>query len=116
MGPTPYSLGLPPVVLWLLESVPRVADAGLRTREEQLRHVVPCGQRFADAQIECALTLSPEIGSWTVDDYTSEELKLVNETRQIFHESNIAISATCVRVTTFVSHASAVFAEFTEPM
>ena len=65
---------------------------------------------------QIAFNLIPEIGSWKDDDYTSEELKLVNETRKIFHEPNIAITATCVRVPTFVSHAAAVFAELTEPM
>ena len=65
---------------------------------------------------QIAFNLIPEIGSWKDDDYTSEEMKLVNETRKIFHEPDIAISATCVRVPTFVSHAAAVFAELSEPM
>lgn len=65
---------------------------------------------------QIAFNLLPEIGSWKDDDYTSEELKLVNETRKIMHDDSIAISATCVRVPTFVSHAAAVFAELTEPM
>ncbi|HEX5141511.1 MAG TPA: aspartate-semialdehyde dehydrogenase [Dehalococcoidia bacterium] len=65
---------------------------------------------------QIAFNLIPEIGSWKDEDYTSEEMKLVNETRKIFHEPNIAITATCVRVPTFVSHAAAVFAELSEPM
>ncbi|HEX5370700.1 MAG TPA: aspartate-semialdehyde dehydrogenase [Dehalococcoidia bacterium] len=65
---------------------------------------------------QIAFNLIPEIGSWKDDDYTSEEMKLVNETRKIFHDPGIAISATCVRVPTFVSHAAAVFAELSEPM
>jgi aspartate-semialdehyde dehydrogenase len=65
---------------------------------------------------QIAFNLIPEIGSWKDDDYSSEELKLVNETRKIMHDPTIAISATCVRVPTFVSHAAAVFAELTEPM
>jgi len=43
-------------------------------------------------------------------------MKLTNETRKIFHDPNIAIAATCVRVPTYVSHAAAVFAELSEPM
>ena len=65
---------------------------------------------------QIAFNLIPEIGSWKDDDYTSEEMKLVNETRKIMHAPDIAISATCVRVPTFVSHAAAVFAELSEPM
>jgi aspartate-semialdehyde dehydrogenase len=43
-------------------------------------------------------------------------MKLVNETRKIMHAPDIAISATCVRVPTFVSHAAAVWAELSQPM
>ncbi|HLF71921.1 MAG TPA: aspartate-semialdehyde dehydrogenase [Dehalococcoidia bacterium] len=60
--------------------------------------------------------LIPEIGSWKEDGYTSEEMKLVNETRKIMHAPEIAIAATCVRVPVFVSHSAAVFAEFERPM
>ena len=65
---------------------------------------------------QIAFNLIPEIGSWKDEDYTSEEMKLVNETRKIMHDDSIAITATCVRVPTFVSHAAAVFAELTQPM
>jgi aspartate-semialdehyde dehydrogenase len=65
---------------------------------------------------QIAFNLIPEIGSWKDGAYTSEELKLVNETRKIMHDQSIAIAATCVRVPTFVGHAAAVFAELTEPM
>ena len=65
---------------------------------------------------QIAFNLIPEIGSWKDDGYTSEELKLVNETHKIMHDDSIAIAATCVRVPVFVSHSAAVFAEFTRPI
>jgi aspartate-semialdehyde dehydrogenase len=65
---------------------------------------------------QIAFNLIPEIGSWKDDDYSSEEMKLVHETRKIMHDPDIAIAATCVRVPTFVSHAAAVFAEFENPI
>ncbi len=65
---------------------------------------------------QIAFNLIPEIGSWKDEDYTSEEMKLVNETRKIMHAPEIAISATCVRVPVFVSHSVAVFAELERPM
>jgi aspartate-semialdehyde dehydrogenase len=65
---------------------------------------------------QIAFNLIPEIGSWKDDDYTSEEMKLVNESRKIMHAPDLAISATCVRVPTFVSHAAAVWAELSRPM
>jgi aspartate-semialdehyde dehydrogenase len=73
----------------------------------------------ADSQVyphQIAFNLIPEIGSWKDDDYTSEEMKAVNETRKIMHAPDIAIAATCVRVPTFISHAASVFAEFENPI
>src|SRR5262249_18946830 len=65
---------------------------------------------------QIAFNLIPEICSWRDEDYTSEEIKLVNETRKIMHAPDIAITATCVRVPVFVSHSAAVFAEFEKPI
>ena len=48
--------------------------------------------------------------------YNEEENKMVNETRKIFHDSRIAITATCVRVPVLRAHSEAVNIEFTEPV
>lgn len=47
---------------------------------------------------------------------TDEEQKLRNESRKILGISNLAVSATCVRVPTFTGHALSVNAEFAEPI
>ncbi|HWC30530.1 MAG TPA: Asd/ArgC dimerization domain-containing protein, partial [Dehalococcoidia bacterium] len=91
---------------------PAVEELDLTTRQTMEGHEV--SPRVYPHQI--AFNLIPEIGSWKDDDYSSEEMKLVNETRKIFHDPSIAIAATCVRVPTYVSHAAAVFAELSEPM
>lgn len=39
----------------------------------------------------------PHIDVFTDNDYTKEEMKMFHETRKIMH-SDIAVSATCVRV------------------
>jgi aspartate-semialdehyde dehydrogenase len=63
-----------------------------------------------------AFNLIPEIGSWKDEDYTSEEWKMVNETRKIMHAPDIRIATTCVRVPVFVSHSAAVHVELEHPM
>ncbi len=65
---------------------------------------------------QIAFNLIPEIGSWKDEGYTSEEWKMVNETRKIMHAPDIAITSTCVRVPVFVSHSTAVYVELSEPM
>jgi aspartate-semialdehyde dehydrogenase len=37
---------------------------------------------------------------------------MVEETRKIMHDDNIAVSATCVRVPVFIGHSEAVTVEF----
>ncbi len=60
--------------------------------------------------------LIPEIGGYKGDGLFSEELKMVQETRKIFHEPELAVSATCVRVPVPVSHSEAVHVELARPM
>ncbi|MGB2927210.1 MAG: aspartate-semialdehyde dehydrogenase [Limnothrix sp.] len=47
--------------------------------------------------------------------YCEEEMKMVNETRKIFGEPDLRVSATCVRVPVLRAHSEAINLEFTEP-
>ncbi|MBR4406804.1 MAG: aspartate-semialdehyde dehydrogenase [Clostridia bacterium] len=50
----------------------------------------------------------PHIGSFKDNGYTSEELKMINETRKILDQPSLKISATCVRVPVENSHSISV--------
>jgi aspartate-semialdehyde dehydrogenase len=50
------------------------------------------------------------------DGYNVEETKMVKETRKIFHEPEILVSATCVRVPVLRAHSEAINIEFTSPV
>ena len=50
----------------------------------------------------------PHGGEFLPDGYTSEEMKLVNETRKILGDENIAISATVVRIPVHSGHSECV--------
>lgn len=58
----------------------------------------------------------PEIGSLKDDGHYSEELKMVDETRKIFHEPELPVHATCVRIPVFNGHSEAVNVELTYEM
>ncbi len=60
--------------------------------------------------------LIPQIGSFNDEGYTSEEMKMVNETRKILDDDAIQVTATCVRVPVYVGHCEAVSVEFAAPM
>lgn len=54
----------------------------------------------------------PHCDDFTSNDYTKEEMKLVNETQKILGDSSIAITATAVRVPVVGGHSEAVNVEF----
>ena len=60
----------------------------------------------------------PHIGSLKpqLPGYTSEEAKMLFETRKIFDDREIRVSATCVRVPVFYGHAEAINVEFEHPV
>jgi aspartate-semialdehyde dehydrogenase (peptidoglycan organisms) len=58
----------------------------------------------------------PLAGSVKEGGYTSEEWKLVHETRKILHDDEIRVSATCVRVPVYVGHAHSANLQFRRPM
>ncbi|WP_287130100.1 aspartate-semialdehyde dehydrogenase [Candidatus Cyanaurora vandensis] len=51
----------------------------------------------------------------TAVGYCEEELKMLHETRKIFHLPELAVSATCVRVPVLRAHAESLNIEFYEP-
>ena len=56
--------------------------------------------------------LFPHGGDFLEDGYTSEEKKLVDETRKIFSDNSIQVSATVVRVPVLGGHSESVNVEF----
>lgn len=59
---------------------------------------------------QLALNLIPHIDAFTDNGYTKEEMKMFNETRKIMH-SDIAVSATCVRVPVMRAHSESIWVE-----
>ncbi len=55
-----------------------------------------------------AFNCLPHIDVFLEDGYTKEEKKMVNETRKIFHDKDINITATCVRVPVIRCHSEAI--------
>ena len=64
---------------------------------------------------QIALNVLPFVDSF-LDDYTTEEWKMVQETRKIMHAPDMPVCATCVRVPVYTAHSEAVNAEFSRPM
>ena len=55
-----------------------------------------------------ALPQIPQSNAFEPNGYTSEEMKLLNETRKIMGDPSINVTMTCVRVPVFCAHSEAV--------
>lgn len=62
-----------------------------------------------------AFNLFPHNSPILDNHYCEEEMKMVNETRKIFGDDGIRISATCVRVPVLRAHSEAINLEFDQP-
>lgn len=69
-------------------------------------------ERFA---YQLAGNLIPHIDVFTDNGYTKEEMKMVNETKKILH-SDVAVSATCVRVPVMRAHSESIWVETERPV
>lgn len=63
-----------------------------------------------------AFNLIPHIGSEKQDGYTSEEMKMVYETRKILGDDNIQVCPTCVRVPVMIGHSESILVETERPL
>lgn len=99
---------------------------GIDTLREQIATVAaspePLGTRSGDVRVAVgdlgpfpaplALNVVPWAGSLKEAGYTSEELKVRNETRKILGLTDLPVFATCVRVPVITTHSLAIHARF----
>ncbi len=90
-----------------------VSGAGIAAKNElllQTRQTLD-GDEVSEPHIfdhQIAFNLIPHIDVFGDNGYCKEEMKLLNETRKILHDSEIQITATTVRVPVLRSHSESV--------
>lgn len=57
---------------------------------------------------QIAFNVVPQIDQFMDNGYTKEEIKMVNETKKIFEDDSIKVTATCVRVPVVIGHSECV--------
>ncbi|GAA4424067.1 aspartate-semialdehyde dehydrogenase [Bremerella cremea] len=65
---------------------------------------------------QIAFNLIPQIGGPKYEGYTSEEMKMVYETRKIFGDESIQVCPTCVRVPVTNCHSESILVETERPI
>jgi aspartate-semialdehyde dehydrogenase len=125
IGALHRAFGLREMVVSSYQAASGAGQAGIDTLYAQLEKVAgtrALGQRAGDLRAAVgdlgpfpaplALNVVPWAGSLKDDGWSSEELKIRNESRKILGLPRLKVHATCVRVPVVTTHAVAVHAEF----
>jgi aspartate-semialdehyde dehydrogenase len=107
-GPLHRRYGISRMVISTYQSVSGSGAKAVRQLENERKGVE--GEKAYPYPID--LNLFPHGGKFLPDGYTTEEIKLVNETRKILDDPSIRITATIVRVPVFTGHSESVNLEF----
>ncbi|MGB1925826.1 MAG: aspartate-semialdehyde dehydrogenase [Rubripirellula sp.] len=96
------------------------SGAGTAGNEELFRSVEEevngTASRPVTFQHPIGFNLIPQIGSNKFEGYTSEEMKMVHETRKIMGDDEIQVCPTCVRVPVTVGHSESILVETERPI
>lgn len=105
------------VVVDTFQSVTGTGSAALQEMTEQSAKILN-GEAAIPEEYphQIAFNVFPHIEPFQKNGYTREEMKMLNETRKILHDSEVKLSATCVRVPVAISHSEAVHIEFKSPV
>ena len=97
------------IVVTTFQSVSGTGKEAMEELAEQSRQLMSMGEFEPEVYpYQIAFNCLPHIDAFLPNGYTKEEMKMVNETRKIFEEPSMRITATTVRVPTFISHAESV--------
>jgi aspartate-semialdehyde dehydrogenase len=95
----------------LRKQINEVANTSVGDEAGDIRNVIKDNGPFP---APLALNVIPWAGSLKPDGYSSEELKVRNESRKILGLKDLKVSATCVRVPVLTTHSLAVHAIFSK--
>jgi aspartate-semialdehyde dehydrogenase len=110
LAPLHRRYGIRRVVVATYQSVTGTGIRAVRQLENERKGIT--GEMAYPHPID--LNLFPHGGAFLADGYTSEEVKLVNETRKILDDPSIMLTATIVRVPVTGGHSEAVNIELEE--
>ena len=105
------------VVVDTFQSVTGTGSAALEEMKTQSSEVLEGkNPKAKEYPHQIAFNVLPHIEPFQENGYTNEEMKMLNETQKILHDSEVMVSATCVRVPVAVSHSESIHIEFDKPI
>jgi aspartate-semialdehyde dehydrogenase len=117
LEPIRRAAGLRRVVVTTLQATSGAGRPGLLELQAQTQALV-AGEPLAPETFPVPIihNVIPLCERFTDNGYSSEEMKLVQETRKILGLPELAISVTCVRVPVPVGHSASVYLETERPL
>jgi aspartate-semialdehyde dehydrogenase len=97
------------VVVSTYQAVSGTGQKGIEELERQVRDLF--NARETEIKVyphRIAFNCLPQIDVFMPNEYTKEEMKMVQETNKIMEDDEIRVTATCVRVPVFYGHSEAV--------
>jgi len=113
LAPIYKEFGLDRIIASTYQAVSGSGRSGIVQMEDEYRAWADGSSKDIERPMgnKIGFNLFPHIGGFQEDGYTSEEWKVVHETHKIFHNSNIKISCTAVRVSVKTGHSESVYIE-----
>ncbi len=113
------AVGIERLVVSTYQAVSGTGQRAVEELHDQTRAVLEATD-IPPAQIyphQIAFNAIPQVESFKDgDDYTTEERKMMAETRKILGRDDIAISATCVRIPVYTGHSESVNVQTRKPL
>jgi len=112
LWPIHKAFGIQRIVVSTYQSASGAGAKAMKELEDQAREVLagkPATKKVFPHQI--AFNLFSHNSAVKAGGYNEEELKIIEETRKIFHEPKMRVAPTCVRVPVFRAHSESIMLE-----
>ena len=108
--------GLKKVIVSTYQAVSGTGQSAIEELSEQIKDTA-AGKPLKESvyPYPIAGNLIPQIDSFLENGFTKEEMKMINETKKIFEDDQIEVTATCVRVPVMRGHSESVYIETNQP-
>jgi aspartate-semialdehyde dehydrogenase len=119
LKPIVEAVGIERIVVSTYQSVSGTGQRAVEELHDQALAVLEAKELPAPAVYphQIAFNAIPQVETFKDgDDYTTEERKMMAETRKILGEPDIGISATCVRIPVYTAHSESVNVQTRDPL
>ncbi|WP_043933306.1 aspartate-semialdehyde dehydrogenase [Bacillus sp. EB01] len=119
LEPIRKKFGLKKIIVSTYQAVSGAGAAAIEELREETKAIIE-GKDFepkvlpvkaSDKHYQIAFNAIPQIDKFEDNGFTFEELKMINETKKIMHDTSLQVAATCVRLPVEVGHSESVYFE-----